>query len=160
MPDDTSQEALAALRAMLGPTAAFRDGQLEAIRAVAEDRRRVLVVQRTGWGKSIVYFIATRLLRDRGAGLTLIVSPLLALMRDQIRMAEILGIRALTINSSNNDDWQAIEDKLRAGECDLLLVSPERLANERFHEQTLPAMGDFGLFVVDEAHCTLSLIHI
>jgi ATP-dependent DNA helicase RecQ len=138
---------------MLGPTAEFRDGQLEAIRAVVEDRRRVLVVQRTGWGKSIVYFIATRLLRDRGAGLTLIVSPLLALMRDQIRMAEILGIRALTINSSNNDDWQAIEDKLRAGECDLLLVSPERLANQRFHEQTLPAMGDFGLFVVDEAHC-------
>ena len=152
-PDRMGLEALAALRAMLGPEAEFRDGQLEAIRAVVERRGRVLVVQRTGWGKSIVYFIATRLLRDRGAGLTLIVSPLLALMRDQIRMAEVLGIRALTINSSNNEDWQAIERKLRAGECDLLLVSPERLANQRFHEQTLPAMGDFGLFVVDEAHC-------
>jgi ATP-dependent DNA helicase RecQ len=114
-----SQEALAALRATLGPTAEFRDGQLEAIRAVVERRRRVLVVQRTGWGKSIVSFIATRLLRDRGAGLTPIVSPLLAVMRDQIRKAEVLGICTLTITSSNNDDWQAIEDKLRAGECDV-----------------------------------------
>ena len=138
---------------MLGADAEFRDGQLEAIEAVVGERGRVLLVQRTGWGKSIVYFIATRLLRDRGAGVTLIVSPLLALMRDQMRMAEVIGVRALTINSSNTDDWHGIERKLRGGECDLLLVSPERLANERFHQDTLPAMGDFGLFVVDEAHC-------
>ena len=153
MAEDIAGEARAALCAMLGPDAEFRDGQLEAIEAVVRERGPVLLVQRTGWGKSIVYFIATRLLRDRGAGLTLIVSPLLALMRDQIRMAEVIGIRALTINSSNSDDWHGVERKLRAGECDLLLVSPERLANERFHEETLPAMGDFGLFVVDEAHC-------
>ncbi len=108
MRGDVDGQAHAALRAMLGPDAVFREGQLEAIRAVVEDRARVLLVQRTGWGKSIVYFISTRLLRDRGAGPTLIVSPLLALMRDQIRMAEIIGVRALTINSSNTDDWHDV----------------------------------------------------
>ena len=153
MAEDVSVEARTALRTLLGPDAELRPKQLESIRAVVEDRARVLLVQRTGWGKSIIYFISARLLRDRGTGLTLIVSPLLALMRDQIRMAEKIGIRALTINSTNQDDWDELERQLRAGDCDVLLVSPERLANERFHEKTLPAMGDFGLFVVDEAHC-------
>jgi len=145
--------ALRHLRVMLGPEAEFRSGQLEAIESVVGERTRLMLVQRTGWGKSIVYFIATRMLRDRGAGPTLIVSPLLALMRDQIRMAERIGIRALTINSTNRDDWDTVEDGLRRRQCDVLLVSPERLSNERFHDKTVPAMGDFGLFVVDEAHC-------
>jgi ATP-dependent DNA helicase RecQ len=139
---------------MLGPDASFREGQWEAVEAVVRDRRRVLVVQRTGWGKSIVYFIATRLLRDLGAGPTLLVSPLLSLMRNQMLMSERIGIRALTMNSSNVADWDAIETELEAGRCDVLLVAPERLANERFRTQTLPLLRPgIGLFVVDEAHC-------
>ncbi|MEP6477542.1 MAG: DEAD/DEAH box helicase, partial [Actinomycetota bacterium] len=117
---------------MLGAGATFRTGQLEAIRAIAADRRRALVVQRTGWGKSAVYFIATRVLRDQGAGPTLLVSPLLALMRNQIQMAARIGIRAETINSSNPEEWEQIQEELQAGTVDLLLVSPERFANEDF----------------------------
>jgi ATP-dependent DNA helicase RecQ len=67
----------------------------------------VLVVQRTGFGKSAIYFIATRMLRDAGAGPTLIVSPLLALMRDQVAAAERMGVRSVTINSTNTDEWAA-----------------------------------------------------
>ena len=117
---------------MLGAGATFRAGQLEAIRAIAVDRRRALVVQRTGWGKSAVYFIATRLLRDQGAGPTLLISPLLALMRNQIQMAQQIGVHATTINSSNPEEWADIEAALHAGTVDLLLVSPERFANEDF----------------------------
>jgi ATP-dependent DNA helicase RecQ len=144
-----------ALRSMLGADARFRSGQLDSIEAVVRDRKRVLVVQRTGWGKSIVYFIATRLLRDEGLGPTLLISPLLSLIRDQILMAERIGVRALTMNSGNREEWPSVEDALKKGECDLLLVSPERLGTERFLDQTLPAMGKDGpgLFVVDEAHC-------
>jgi superfamily II DNA helicase RecQ len=94
------------LHAIAGPGATFRPGQREAIDAVVAEGRRVLLVQRTGWGKSAVYFIATRLLRDVGAGPTILVSPLLALMRNQIRMAERAGVRASTINSENRDDWR------------------------------------------------------
>src|SRR5436305_14842436 len=112
---------------MLGPAAAFRPGQWEAIEAAVVRRRRVLVVQRTGFGKSAIYFIATRLLRDAGAGPTLVVSPLLALMRDQVAAAERMGVRSATINSTNPDEWDAIEAALAAGEIDLLAVSPERL---------------------------------
>ena len=127
------------LERMLGAGATFRSGQLEAIRAIATDRRRALVVQRTGWGKCAVYFIATRLLRDRGAGPTLLVSPLLALMRNQIRMAERIGIRAETINSSNREEWDGSTQDSHDDAVDLLLVSPERFANPGFRDDVLPA---------------------
>src|SRR4051812_1224923 len=146
--------ANAHLQEMLDAGAQFRPGQIEAIEAVAENRGRVLLVQRTGWGKSAVYFIATRLLRDAGAGPTLLVSPLLSLMRNQMQMAERLGVRAETINSTNPDQFEPILDRLRSDEIDLLLVSPERFANERFTEEMLPLVSDrVGLLVIDEAHC-------
>jgi ATP-dependent DNA helicase RecQ len=142
------------LQAMLGPDATFRDGQREAIEAVIEDGHRALVVQRTGWGKSLVYWIATRVRRDRGHGPALIISPLLALMRNQIAMAGRLGLRAATINSGNVDEWDAVHAGLAADAIDVLLISPERLANERFMTDVLPSIqGSIGLFVVDEAHC-------
>ena len=134
--------------------ASFRDGQLEAIDALVAERRRVLVVQRTGWGKSAVYFVATRLLRDTGAGPTILISPLLALMRNQIAAAERAGINAATINSDNMDDWSQIEADVRAGRVDLLLISPERLNNVRFRRDVLPSLvRSVGMVVVDEAHC-------
>ena len=142
------------LERMLGAGAAFRPGQLEAIRAIASERRRALVVQRTGWGKSAVYFIATRMLRDQGAGPTLLVSPLLALMRNQIQMAARIGIRAETINSSNPEAWDGVHLALEADQLDLLLISPERFANEDFRRDVLPLMTKrSGLLVIDEAHC-------
>jgi ATP-dependent DNA helicase RecQ len=117
-------------------------------------RRRALVVQRTGWGKSAVYFIAAKLLRASGHGATVIVSPLLALMRNQVAAAERAGVHAATINSSNVADWDEIHDRVRAGELDVLLVSPERLNNPDFRAEVLPALArDAGLVVVDEAHC-------
>jgi ATP-dependent DNA helicase RecQ len=127
---------------------------LEAIEAVVEQRSRLLVVQRTGWGKSAVYFVATRLLRDRGAGTTIIVSPLLALMRDQIEAASRLHLNAVTINSSNTEEWDRIEKDLLRGAVDLLLVSPERFNNADFRDRLLgPLSRSAGLLVVDEAHC-------
>ncbi len=142
------------LARMLGPDHEFRTGQREAIEAIARERARVLVVQRTGWGKSLVYWMATRLLRDAGAGPTLVISPLLALMRNQIAMAERLGLKAITVNSSNVEDWTDAVEALHDGSCDVLLISPERLANEDFMARMLPAVqGGIGLFVVDEAHC-------
>ncbi len=136
------------------PDAGFRPGQLEAIGDVVVDRARVLCVQRTGWGKSAVYFVATALLREAGAGPTLIVSPLLALMRNQIAAAERLGLRAHTINSTNRDEWDDVRDRLAAGTIDLLLISPERLNNPRFREEMLPLFAaSVGLLVIDEAHC-------
>ncbi|MEI6415187.1 MAG: RecQ family ATP-dependent DNA helicase [Pseudomonadota bacterium] len=134
--------------------AEFRAGQWEAIDALVNHRRKLLVVERTGWGKSLVYFIATRILRDRGAGPTLIVSPLLALMRNQISAAERLGIRAVSINSTNPNDWQALHRAILQGEVDAVLISPERLANDEFVRKTLlPVVNRLGLLVVDEAHC-------
>ena len=143
------------LRASLGrDDADFRDGQWEAIDALVSKRAHLLVVQRTGWGKSLVYFLTTRLMREQGAGPTILISPLLALMRDQIRAAERLGVRAATINSTNMDDWQQVSDDVRAGEVDILLVSPERLASDAFCERVLePMLDTIGMFVVDEAHC-------
>jgi len=141
------------LETMLGSGETFRAGQREAIEATLRDGARVLVVQRTGWGKSLVYWIAARVRRDRGAGPTLIVSPLLALMRNQIQMADRLGIKAVTINSSNTSEWAAVEAELEAGTVDVLLISPERLANEAFIDRILPALGAIGMLVVDEAHC-------
>jgi ATP-dependent DNA helicase RecQ len=151
-------EAVAGLRAFLDtPEALFREGQWEAIRSLVDPdlgAGRQLVVQRTGWGKSIVYFLATRMLRDRGRGATLIISPLLSLMRNQIAMAERFGLRACTINSANTDVWEAAREALLRDEVDVLLVSPERLANQGFLESTLIPIADrIGLFVVDEAHC-------
>ncbi len=147
--------ALDRLRTLTGdPGAGFRPDQLEAIRDVVLDRARVLCVQRTGWGKSAVYFIATALLREAGAGPTLIVSPLLALMRNQIAAAERLGLRAHTINSTNRDAWDLVRDRLDAGTVDLLLISPERLNNAQFRDEMLPLFAaSVGLLVIDEAHC-------
>jgi ATP-dependent DNA helicase RecQ len=139
---------------MLGEGAQFRDGQWEAIERVANHRQRLLVVQRTGWGKSLVYFLATKILRDAGGGPTLLISPLLSLMRNQIAAAERAGIRALTIHSENLTEWPQVEEALRADRCDVLMVSPERLSNAEFLEKLLPLLAaHIGLFVVDEAHC-------
>lgn len=136
------------------PTASFRDGQWEAISELLQNNARLLVVQRTGWGKSLVYFIATKLLRDRGFGVTLLISPLLALMRNQIAAAQRIGVKATTINSSNQQDWDRIQAQLLTNQIDILLISPERLANQDFLENTLlPISRNIGLFVVDEAHC-------
>src|SRR5512138_611816 len=130
---DTALERLRTLTA--DPRSEFREDQLEAIHDVVVDRARVLCVQRTGWGKSAVYFVATALLRAEGAGPTVIVSPLLALMRNQIAAAERAGIRAVTINSTNIEQWEPIHDAIRAGEVDVLLVSPERLNNPGFRDE-------------------------
>jgi ATP-dependent DNA helicase RecQ len=147
--------AVEGLRTLTADSAAeFRAGQLEAIHDVVVDRARVLCVQRTGWGKSAVYFIATALLREAGAGPTLIVSPLLALMRNQIAAAERLGLRAHTINSTNRDEWASVRDRLRSDTVDLLLISPERLNNPQFRDEMLPLFAaSVGLLVIDEAHC-------
>ncbi len=149
------EKALLLLRQALDDaTAEFRPGQWEAIEEIVEQRSRLLVVQRTGWGKSIVYFLATRLLRDQNAGCTLLISPLLALMRNQIAAAQRIGIKAATINSSNTEEWEIVQTQLLAGKVDLLLISPERLANDEFREKVLlPISQRISLFVVDEAHC-------
>ena len=148
-------EALAFLRQALQTGAAeFRQGQWEAVSALVQRQAKLLVVQRTGWGKSLIYFLATKFLRERGAGFTLLISPLLSLMRNQIAAARNIGVRAETINSSNEADWERIEGELRRNEFDILLISPERLANDQFVERCLlPIAGRVGLFVVDEAHC-------
>jgi len=136
------------------PNASFREGQEEAIRHVVEGRGRLLVVQKTGWGKSFVYFIATKLLREAGAGPSLLISPLLALMRNQIAAAERMGVRAVTIHSGNQEDWDNVEAQIRRNEVDILLISPERLANEHFRTEVLAGVaGRIALLVIDEAHC-------
>ncbi|MCK0116589.1 DEAD/DEAH box helicase [Isoptericola sp. S6320L] len=149
------EQATDALRALVGrDDAELRDDQWSAIEALVAFHRRALVVQRTGWGKSAVYFVATSLLRARGAGPTVIVSPLLALMRDQISAAARAGIHAVTINSSNVTEWDQVHAQIAAGEVDVLLCSPERLNNPAFRDEVLPRLAaDAGLVVVDEAHC-------
>ncbi|WP_460801059.1 RecQ family ATP-dependent DNA helicase [Microbacterium sp. GXF6406] len=151
----TREAALGALRELVGrDDAVFHDGQFEAIDALVGGRRRALVVQRTGWGKSAVYFVATALLRRQGAGPTVLVSPLLALMRDQISAAERAGVRAVAINSTNAHEWDDVLAQLDRDEVDVLLVSPERLNNPAFREQRLPELvRRIGMLVVDEAHC-------
>ena len=148
-------EARAVLARLVGRESAdFRDGQFEAVEALVGQRRRVLVVQRTGWGKSAVYFVSTALRRAQGAGPTVIVSPLLALMRDQVAAAERAGIRAVTMNSANAEQWGEVSGALARDEVDVLLVSPERLNNPRFRDEQLPDLARrCGLLVVDEAHC-------
>ena len=150
-----NQHALELLR--LGtenPAAQFRDGQMEAIQHVIEARGRLLVVQKTGWGKSSVYFIATKLLREAKSGPALLISPLLALMRNQIEAARRMGLRAETIHSDNQSDWARVETSVANDEVDLLLISPERLANESFVSHVLSRIaGRLSLLVIDEAHC-------
>ncbi|NEK84761.1 DEAD/DEAH box helicase [Blastococcus saxobsidens] len=149
------EEALAILRELTGrPDAVFREGQDAAVAALVERSARALVVQRTGWGKSAVYFVSTALLRRRGKGPTLLVSPLLALMRDQVAAAARAGIRAVEISSANMTEWDDIAARLAGDDVDVLLVSPERLTNPRFREEQLPGLvARCGLVVVDEAHC-------
>ncbi|MEU4566631.1 DEAD/DEAH box helicase [Micromonospora sp. NPDC023956] len=156
------ERAEAVLRRLAGEHARLREDQWRAIEALVVDRRRVLCVQRTGWGKSAVYFVATALLRERdtdpapasGVGPTVIVSPLLALMRNQVEAAGRAGIRARTINSANLDEWDGITAEIQAGTVDVLLISPERLNNPDFRDTVLPRLAaTTGLLVVDEAHC-------
>lgn len=150
----TRDDAQAILEQLAGPGALLRDDQWTAIEALVVQRRRALVVQRTGWGKSAVYFIAAKLLRGTGHGATVIVSPLLALMRNQVAAAERAGVHAATINSSNVAEWDDIHQRVRDADLDVLLVSPERLNNPDFRDAVLPALArDAGLVVVDEAHC-------
>lgn len=145
------QKALYLLKNMFGEEAVFRSGQLEAIKRVVNSER-VLVVEQTGWGKSIVYFIATKIRREYNPGITFLISPLLALMRNQIQNANKIGIIAETINSDNTEDWKIVKEKITKNECDILLLSPERLSNEAFINTILPHIN-IGMFVVDEAHC-------
>ncbi|WP_192596495.1 RecQ family ATP-dependent DNA helicase [Nesterenkonia lutea] len=147
-------EARERLVALAGSEVDFRPGQFEAISALVQQRRRVLVVQKTGWGKSAVYFLAAHLLRSRGRGVSLIVSPLIALMRDQIAAATRAGVRAQAVSSANAHEWDTIMESLRNDELDVLLISPERLANPRFRDEVLPGLLQrMGMLVVDEAHC-------
>ena len=151
---EADQAVADVLAALVGPGAEAKPDQLEAVRAVVADRRRTLVVQATGWGKSLVYQAAALASRRAGGGPALVVSPLLALMRDQVDAATRAGLTAVTLNSSNIDDWREVEERLLADEVDLLLVSPERLANPRFESTVLQVLlPRLGLLVVDEAHC-------
>lgn len=151
---NVKERALAALRQATGnPCADFRDGQWEAIDGVLNGRRQ-LVVQRTGWGKSMIYFLAAKFLREQGRGMTLLISPLLALMRNQVAAAERVGVRCFTINSTNTDEWPGIKTRILSDTADFLIVSPERLANDAFRTEILEPITDrIGLLVVDEAHC-------
>ncbi|MEU6591934.1 RecQ family ATP-dependent DNA helicase [Streptomyces sp. NPDC046881] len=154
---DLRAQADAVLARLVGDAtgaARLREDQWRAIEALVADRRRALVVQRTGWGKSAVYFVATSLLRAGGSGPTVIVSPLLALMRNQVEAAGRAGIHARTINSANTEEWESVQAEIAAGDVDVLLVSPERLNNPDFRDQVLPKLSAAtGLLVVDEAHC-------
>jgi ATP-dependent DNA helicase RecQ len=149
------EKALDTLRNGLGKQdGAFREGQWEAIVQLVNARGRVLCVQRTGWGKSMVYFVAAKLMREQGLGPTLIISPLLALMRNQVEAAVRLNLRAERIDSTNATEWRAVRERLLNDEIDILLISPERLANDDFVANTLlPIAGRIGLLVIDEAHC-------
>ncbi|WP_186807966.1 RecQ family ATP-dependent DNA helicase [Priestia megaterium] len=148
-------KALGLLKSMVGNEADFKKDQWEAINSVLQ-KEKTLVVQKTGWGKSMVYFLATRLLRDDGAGPTVLISPLLSLMRNQIDSAKKIGVNAVAINSDNEEEWEDINEQLAKNQIDIILIAPERLSNKYFQEQTLPIIdevGGIGLFVVDEAHC-------
>ncbi len=153
--DDLRTQGVAILRRLVGRNNAdFHPGQWEAIEALVAHHRRALVVQRTGWGKSAVYFVATLLQRAIGSGPTLIVSPLIALMRDQVAAAKRAGVRAAAISSANATEWSEIAQRLDADELDVLLVSPERLVNPTFASRQLPELiKRMGMLVIDEAHC-------
>ena len=147
------EELLIELKNTYGEAAVFRDGQKEAIQSVL-DGKRLLVVQKTGWGKSLVYFMATKVLRKKGKGITLIISPLLALMNNQIDSADKLGLRVETINSENAEAWDSITEELNQSKIDALIISPERLSNPGFKKLLIDRLAaQIALFVVDEAHC-------
>lgn len=150
---NVTERARQLLKQMFGSSAEFREGQLEAIEHILSHSGKLLLVQKTGWGKSVVYFIMTKINRELGNGPTLIISPLLALMRNQIYNANKLGLRAATINSSNTKEWESIHEGLEENAYDLLLISPERLSSQNFTTEILPAVGQIGAFVVDEVHC-------
>ncbi len=151
---DLRARAQEVLNDLAGPAAVLREDQWAAVEALVVGRRRVLVVQRTGWGKTAVYVLATRLQREAGGGPTVLISPLLALMRNQVEAAGRAGVRAASITSDDRDSWDAVHAAVRADEVDLLLVSPERLNNPRFRDEVLPQLArEAGLVVVDEAHC-------
>lgn len=140
--------------ALDNPQASFHPGQWEAIDALVNERKKLLMVQRTGWGKSVVYFLVARLLREQGRGPSVIVSPLLVLMRNQIDAADRLGVRAITLNSTNYDQVNDLIAEIQANRVDCLLVSPEKLANEDFVTRAIePVLEQIGILVVDEAHC-------
>jgi ATP-dependent DNA helicase RecQ len=142
------------LKHALGEDKQFRPDQWEAIDFIVNKKQKVLLVQSTGWGKSLVYYLSTKLLREQGYGPTILISPLLSLIRNQMEFAKKLNLFAVTINSENTEDWREIEESIRNNKCDVLLISPERLGNERFLETVLPYIkNSIGLFVVDEAHC-------
>ena len=150
------QRAVEILREGIGrPDGEFHEHQWEAIEGLVSERKRLLVVQKTGWGKSAVYFISTRLLRERGAGPTIIISPLLALMRNQVAAAAAFGVRLGSINSSQSkEENEQAEKELLSSELDAVIISPERLANSRFVEEVLqPVAETVGLMVIDECHC-------
>lgn len=156
MPDFDRGRALELLRTGSGRSdAEFRDGQEAAIRHLVEGRGRLLVVEKTGWGKSFVYFIATRLLREEGSGPAILISPLPALMRNQIEAAGWMGVRAWTIHSGNIPEWISVEERIGTDEVDVLLISPERLSNERFQSKVLAETAPRVAMLVidDEAHC-------
>ncbi|EGH41556.1 ATP-dependent DNA helicase RecQ, partial [Pseudomonas syringae pv. pisi str. 1704B] len=136
------------------PNAQFRDGQKEAIQGIVDGHNRLLVVQKTGWGKSFVYFIAAKILREQGHGPAILISPLLSLMRNQTLAATRMGVKAAHINSDNEDEWMLVEQSIKTDDIDVLIISPERLANSRFREKSLAQLAsNISLLVVDEAHC-------
>lgn len=154
-PRTTRSDVVSYLRAGVGnPEASFRSGQWEAIDALVNHSRQLILVERTGWGKSMVYFLAARILRDRGRGPTLLVSPLLALMRNQLVAAERIGISAVSMNSTNRGEWPDLKRNILSDKVDVVLISPERLANEDFVREVLqPIARRIAMLVVDEAHC-------
>jgi ATP-dependent DNA helicase RecQ len=129
----------------------FRGFQAEVIEHVVAGGD-ALVLMPTGGGKSLTYQIPA-LLR---AGTGIVVSPLIALMSDQVAALDEVGVRAAFLNSSlSSGEAAAVERRLRAGELDLLYVAPERLMTERFQRllAELDARHGLALFAIDEAHC-------
>ena len=134
--------------------ATFRPDQEEAIQHVVEGRGRLIVVQATGWGKSFVYFIAIRLLRESGSGPALLISPLLSLMRNQIKAANAMGVCAERLSSDNKDQWSEVEKKLDRDQVDILLITPEGFNNRYFRSEILPRIDErTSMLVIDECHC-------
>jgi len=151
---ELEREATEILRRAYGPKAKLRDGQWDAVSAILEPGARLLLVQATGWGKSVVYFLALSLLRRQGRGVMLVVSPLISLMRNQVAFAAKFGLHAAAIHSENQNEWAQIESRLAAGGVDVLFVSPERLHVSDFRKRVLePYLAQTALVVVDEAHC-------
>lgn len=134
-----------------GKNASFREGQLEAIKAVLSGKR-TLVVQKTGWGKSLIYFLTTKILRQEGKGLTLIISPLIALMDNQLESTKMFNLQSATINSSTNIDFSEVYNRIDNNQIDILFVAPERLEDEEFRNRVLNK-ATIGMLVIDEAHC-------